>query len=142
MGSELFSEDWATAWAKEINASESYRVAALKWESGFVLVMQPDPEVGVREPRAVFVDLSQGECRAARVATGEDLERAPYVLRASPAVWRQVLGGDLEPVGAVMMGLMDLSRGSLVGLAPWVGAAKELLSAACRVECSYPESLP
>jgi putative sterol carrier protein len=141
MTTELFSEDWATAWAKEINASDAYRVAALKWESGFVLVMQPDPQVGVREPRAVFVALARGECTAARVATGEDLERAPYVLRASPAVWRQVLGGDLEPVGAMMLGLMDLSRGSLADLTPWVGAAKELLSAACRVECSYPEGV-
>jgi len=141
MSTELFSGDWATAWATEINASEAYRVAALKWESGFVLVMQPDPEVGVCEPRAVFVDLAGGACRAARAATEEDLERAPYVLRASPAVWRQVLGGDLEPVGAMMLGLMDLSRGSLVDLTPWVGAARELLSAACRVECAYPDSL-
>jgi putative sterol carrier protein len=56
-------------------------------------------------------------------------------------VWRQVLGGDLEPVGAVMTGLMDLARGNLIGLAPWVGAARELLSAACRVDCTFPEGM-
>ena len=136
---DVFSDAWAAAWAKELNASDAFRVAALKWESAFVLVMQPDPAAGFREGRAVFVDLADGACRAGRTATDGDLERAPYVLRASPAVWRQVLGGDLEPVGAVMTGLLDLSRGSLVGLAPWVGAAKELLSAACRVETTYPE---
>jgi putative sterol carrier protein len=136
---DVFSDAWAVAWAREINASDAFRVAALKWESGFVLVMQPDAAAGFREPRAVFVDLTGGSCRAGRAATDEDLERAPYVLKASPAVWREVLGGDLEPVGAVMTGLLDLSRGSLVGLAPWVGAAKELLSAACRVDTTYPE---
>jgi len=141
MGTELFSDAWAAGWAKEINASEAYRVAGLKWESGFVLMMDSDPGIGLAEPRAVFVQLAGGECRAGRTATQDDLESAPYVLRAGPAVWRQVLGGDLEPVGAVMTGLMDLSRGSLIGLAPFVGAAKELLSAACRVECTYPEGL-
>lgn len=136
---DVFSDAWAVAWAREINASDAFRVAALKWESGFVLVMQPDAEAGFREPRAVYVDLTGGGCRAGRTATDEDFAQAPYVLKASPAVWRQVLGGDLEPVGAVMTGLLDLSRGSLIGLAPWVGAAKELLSAACRVETTYPE---
>ncbi len=136
---DVFSDAWAAAWAREINGSDAYRVAALHWESAFVLVMRPDAAAGFREPRAVYVDLADGGCRAGRSATDEDLLNAPYVLHASPAVWRQVLGGDLEPVGAVMTGLLDLSKGSLVGLAPWVGAAKELLSAACRVESTYPE---
>ena len=138
MGAELFSDEWAALWGREINASDAFRVAGLKWESGFVLVMQPDPALGVGEPRAVFVDLAAGECRAARAATTEDLEAAPYVLRAAPAVWREVLGGDLEPVGAVMTGLLDLAKGNLLGLAPHVGAAKELLSAACRVPAHFP----
>jgi putative sterol carrier protein len=141
MALDVFSDEWAAAWAREINASDAFRVAALRWESAFVFVMQPDPDAGIAAPRAVYVDLSKGECRAGRTATTEDLATAPYVLQARPAVWRQVLGGDLEPVGALMTGLMDLSRGSLVGLTPWVGAAKELLSAACRVESGYPEGL-
>ncbi len=141
MALDVFSDEWAAAWAKEINASDAFRVAALRWESAFVFVMQPDPVAGVKAPRAVYVDLSKGECRVGRAARTEDLATAPYILQASPAVWRQVLGGDLEPVGALMTGLMDLSRGSLVGLAPWVGAAKELLSAACRVESGYPEEM-
>jgi putative sterol carrier protein len=139
MALDVFSDAWAGAWAKELNASDAFRAAALQWESAFVLVMQPDPDAGVCEARAVFVDLAHGECRAGRAATEQDLAGATYVLRASPAVWREVLAGDLEPVGAMMAGLMDLSRGSLVGLAPWVGAAQELLSAACRVQGVFPE---
>ena len=138
---DVFSDAWAAAWAKELNASDAFRVAALKWESAFALVMQPDPEAGLREPRAVYVDLAHGECRVGRAATDDDLQRATYVLSASPAVWREVLAGDLEPAGAVMTGLLDLSRGSLVGLAPWVGAARELLSAASRVQGVFPEQL-
>jgi putative sterol carrier protein len=138
---DVFTDVWAAAWAREINASEAFRVAAGQWRSAFVFVMRADAEAGVAEPRAVYLDLAEGECRAGRAATGADLELAPYVLSASPAVWRQVLCGELEPVGAVMTGLLDLSRGSLVGLAPWVGAAKQMLDAAGRVESGYPPSL-
>ena len=56
-------------------------------------------------------------------------------LRVLVAVWLTLL------VLTVMTGLMDLSRGNLLGLAPWLGAAKELLRAACRVECAYPEGM-
>lgn len=76
---------------------------------------------------------------SAAYRAADDLERAAYVLRAPAAVWKQVLGGDLEPVGAVLIGLMELSRGSLISLAPHVPAAKELLSAAARVETAFPE---
>jgi len=135
----LFTDAWAAAWAAEINASAAYRAAGARWESAFVLVMEADPALGVPAQRSVYVDLAQGECRAGRAAAADDLERAAYVLRAPAAVWKQVLGGDLEPVGAVMIGLMELSRGSLISLAPHIPAAKQLLSAAARVETEFPE---
>ncbi len=141
MAADVFSASWAAAWAQEINASAAFRQAAGRWESAFVLVMLPDAAAGFPEPRAVFVDLAGGACREGRAAGDADLALAPYVLRASPAVWRQVLCGDLEPVGAVMMGLLDLSKGSLADLAPWVSAAKELLGAACRVPAEYPAQM-
>jgi putative sterol carrier protein len=139
MSANLFSDEWAAGWAAEINASAAYRAAGARWESAFVLVMEPDPALGVAAQRSVYVDLSHGECRAGRAAVAEDVESATYVLRAPAAVWKLVLGGDLEPVGAMMMGLMELSRGSLISLAPHVPAAKELLTAAARVETAFPE---
>lgn len=139
MGLDVFSEAWAAAWAAEINASAAYHAAGARWESAFVLVMDPDPALGVTEQRSVYVDLSHGECRVGRAATPDDRASAPYVLQAPAAVWKQVLGGELEPVGAMMMGLMELSRGALVSLAPHVPAATELLAAASRVDATLPE---
>jgi len=139
MPAGLFSDAWAVAWAAEINASAAYRAAGARWESAFVLVMEADPTLGVPAQRGVYVDLARGECRTGRAAVADDLERAGYVLRAPAAVWKRVLGGDLEPVGAVMVGLMELSRGSLISLAPHIPAAKQLLLAAARVETAFPE---
>ena len=45
------------------------------------------------------------------------------MLFAQAAIWKEVLYGQLEPVSAVMLGLITLSRGSIVSLAPHVTAA-------------------
>jgi putative sterol carrier protein len=137
-GAELFSAAWASGWAREINASDPFRVAGAKWEDALVLVMEPDPALGVDSRRAVCVELQRGECQAARAATAEDLDRAPYVLFAQAAIWKEVLYGQMEPVQAVMLGLINLSRGSLVSLAPHVTAAQHLLAAASRVPTVFP----
>jgi putative sterol carrier protein len=135
---ELFSDAWAVGWAKEINASDPFRVAGAKWEDALVLVMEPDPALGVAARRAVCVELKRGECQAARAATAADLEGAPYVLFAQAAIWKEVLYGQMEPVSAVMLGLISLSRGSIVALAPHVTAAQHLLAAASRVRTLFP----
>jgi len=96
-GAELFSDAWAAGWAKEINASDPFHVAGAKWEDTLVLVMEPDPALGVTVQRAVCVELHRGECRAARAATADDLETAPYVLFAQAAIWKEVL--HLEKIG-------------------------------------------
>ena len=137
-GAELFTGAWAAGWAKEINASDPFRVAGAKWEDALVLVMEPDPALGVATQRAVCVELARGECRAARAATADDLEGAPYVLFAKPGIWKEVLYGQMEPVSAVMLGLITLSRGSIVSLAPHVTAAQHLLAAASRVPTVFP----
>jgi putative sterol carrier protein len=137
-GAEIFTDAWAAGWAKEINACDPFRVAGAKWEDALVLVMEPDPALGVSARRAVCVELKKGECSAARAATAADLDGAPYVLFAQAAIWKEVLYGQMEPVQAVMLGLINLSRGSLVSLAPHVTAAQHLLAAASRVPTVFP----
>jgi len=139
MSAELFSDEWAAAWAAEINASDSYRVKASKWQGALVLVIEPDPDLGIEARRAVLVDLFRGQCRAARAATAEDLGEAPYVLSGPAAVWDQILYGQLEPAAAVTMGLLSLAKGSLRDLVPFIPAAHQLLLAAGRVDTALPE---
>lgn len=139
MGAQLFSDEWATAWAAEINASDAYHVQAAKWEGVMVLAMEPDPAIGIPARRAVWMDLSKGACRSARAATAEDLEQTPFVLSGPAAIWNQVLYGQMEPAMAVTMGLLSLSRGSLLDLVPFIPAAKHLLLAAARVDTDLPD---
>lgn len=139
MAPEIFTGEWARDWCEEINRSEAYAEAAESWEGALVLAVHADPSYGLEEGRAVWVDLWHGECREARAAGEGDREEAPYVIAADPYSWKRVLEGEMDPISGLMRGKLKLERGSVVELARYVRAAKELVAAAGRVESRYPE---
>lgn len=142
MGHEIFTGAWAKAWCRELNESEAYAGAAREWEGAIVLVLAPDASYGVPEARAVYVDLWHGACREAREATPEDRDDVPYVLRSDPYTWHRVLEGEMDPIAALMQGKLKLKRGSVIALARYVNAARELVRAATRVDTAFPEGWP
>ena len=139
MHPDLFTGTWAAAWRRELNGSPVYREKASTWEGAVALRMSADPALGVAEPRAVWLDLHHGACRDARAATSEDLDAAAYVIEAEPVVWKELLGGRLSPLAALLAGKLRLLRGSLMGLLPYVSAAQELLLTATVIQRQFPD---
>jgi putative sterol carrier protein len=140
MHPDVFTAAWAAAWRRELNASPVYREKAAGWEGAVALQMTADPALGVSEARAVWLDLHHGACREARAATPEDLAAAAYLIDAEPAVWNDVLGGRLSPVGALLGGRLRLLRGSVMSLVPYIAAAQELLVTATLVQQQFPDA--
>ncbi len=141
MPRELFTLEWALAWRDQIRANAAYQAAARTWSWPLVLIMRADPGLGLPDDRSVYLDLFQGDCREARIATSTDLEQVPYLLSADARTWRQVLERRLEPLPGLMRGKLKLGRGSLAALLPYVMAAKELVESATRIDTSYPGQL-
>jgi len=137
MASEVLTEAWAAAWRDALNASDAYRRAAASWEGAVVAAVRAEPERGIAR-RAVFLDLWHGECRGARLAADADVDAARYVLTASASTWRELVGGTLDPVAAVMGGRLELTKGSVMGLFPHIAAARELVAAAQALESTLP----
>lgn len=135
---EVFTDEWAAACCRAIDASAQFRSAAAEWEDAVVLVMTADAGTGVPRERAYFLDLWRGRCRGVHAATPEEMRETPYVLAASPDAWRRILGGQLEPVAALMTGKLRLLRGNLFSLARHASAAKALVEAAGEVEAVFP----
>jgi len=136
MAHDLFSNDWAHAWRQAIQASEAARKEFGGWRWPLVLVARGTERIA---ERAVLLDLYDGVCRAVRVATAQDLEQAPYVLSADPAIWKRLIEKALEPLAGLMKGQLKLVRGSVAALLPYAAAAKELFAAATRVDTRFPE---
>jgi putative sterol carrier protein len=128
---EAFTAEWAAAWRDEINRSARYRRSGARWDDAIVFVMMPG-DLGGGE-RAVLLDLSHGECRAARSASPADIQAAAFVIAAGPDTWQRVLGGKLDIVMAIMQKRFTLRRGTMAELLPHASAAHDLLAAARRI---------
>ena len=130
MTEEIFTEPWARGWAKELNSSEKYQQAAKDWHGSICFRLRDrDPQ----KERCIFLDLEEGVCRDARVATAEDRETAHYVLSAKERVWNRLVDGKTDPLVALMTGLIKFERGRLMDFAQHTDAAKELMLAAQRI---------
>lgn len=130
MTEEIFTEPWARGWAEKLNTSEKYREAARDWHGSICFrIRDRDP----KRERCVFLDLEEGVCREARVATAEDRESADYVLSARERVWKRLIEGRTDPLVALMTGLIRFERGRLMDFAKHTDAAKELMRAAQRI---------
>ncbi|MGE5235172.1 MAG: SCP2 sterol-binding domain-containing protein [Acidobacteriota bacterium] len=139
MAAEIFSDKWAKAWGKKINDNEKYRRAAANWEGAMVLVMGADASFGIEAERAVIADLWHGQCRGAHAAKEEDFKEAPYVIKGTPATWKEVLAGNIDPIFGLLRGKLKLSKGSVFSLVPYAVAAKELVESARTVETTFPK---
>jgi putative sterol carrier protein len=135
---EVFTEEWARACCERLNQRPAYKTEAADWEGAAVLIMSAHPASGVPKERAVLLDLHHGVCRGTRAATPDDVENAPYVLRAAPPAWKELLNGDTEVVAAIVKGALRLERGSLFTLARYTGAAREMLAAAAQAGGHFP----
>ena len=138
MPTEVFTEEWSRACCLALNERPNYAAVAAEWRDAVVLVMGADPALGIAEDRAVYLDLWEGACRGTRAATADDRATAPFVLRAGASTWRRLLDGGTDPVSAVMRGELKLERGSLMTLAKYSGAAREMVAAAVQAGGTFP----
>jgi len=135
---DLFSPEWANAWAELLRQDAGYRKAAKSWQWPVVVTIRADAAAGLAEDRSVFLDLWEGDCRSARPATAADLESAPFVIAAGLGVFREVLDGKMDPLVGLMRGKLQLVKGSLVKLLPYTQAAKQLVTVAAGIPTRYP----
>lgn len=130
----IFTEGWAQAYREALNANEGYAEAGADWDAPLAMKVRADPSQGIDEPRAVVLDLKHGECREARIETGEAAgASAEFIISASVATWYDVLDGELQPLKALMFGKLKLEKGNLRELVPYTRAAKEMVESAQEV---------
>lgn len=135
------SDEWLRIYMERINGSTDYRQAAASWEGDVALVFEAEPDKNVPVDLWARLDLWHGRCREAKMVAPEDGERAQYVIRASYSRWKEVLGGDLDPVKGMMQGKLKL-QGDLPTIIKYVRAANELVHLTTTVPTEYLDERP
>lgn len=136
----FLSDDWAQALCAALNASPAYAEAAATWEGDLCFVARaggaPDGSRLDADCTAYF-DLDRGACRGAgAVASAADAGPA-FAIEAAYADWRAILGGQLDPIMAVMLGKLRVAGDKSVVLRH-AKAAKAMVACAASVETEWP----
>lgn len=131
------SAEWVAAYGSAINASEDYRSASTDWTHGSVaLVMPAHPAIGMPEDIGIWLDLDRGVCRAARLVTRVEAQKAPFVLTAEYRYWKQIIKKELGPIAGIMQRKVALA-GSLPIVVRFIKSAEALVDAATRVPTRF-----
>jgi putative sterol carrier protein len=130
MSAPFPSPEWVSAYGAAINASDAYRAASLEWTHGAVaLVVNPLPEIGIKEAVGIWLDLDRGTCRTAKIVSQDEAERAAFVITADYAQWKRVIRKELGPIAGIMQRKLSL-KGSLPIVVRFVKSAEQLVEAA------------
>ncbi|HYW50519.1 MAG TPA: SCP2 sterol-binding domain-containing protein [Gemmatimonadaceae bacterium] len=135
MSITAFSPAWADALLVAVNTDDDYRDVAGRWSNPVALVVEPGANLAAGA--AVQVDLASGSCLAAESLSPAAVS-APYVLSADLASWKAILTGDTDPIAALALGRLKLTRGSTAVLMLNARAAKALLACARRIVTLWP----
>ncbi len=131
------SVEWVSAYGTAINASTGYRAASLEWTHGPVaLVVNRQPDLGIAEPVGIWLDLDRGVCRAAKVVSQGEADRAAFVISGDYAYWKRVIRKELGPIAGIMQRKLSL-KGSLPVVVRFVKSAEQLVEAATTVPTRF-----
>ena len=120
------SQEWFDAFAIQINASEHYRDVAADWEGEIAFRNMAEPDRRVPEDLWGYLDLWHGACRSGKAIGADEGMAAAYTIAAPFSRWKDVLGGELDPIKAMMQGKLRV-RGDLPTIVRYVKAANELV---------------
>lgn len=134
------SAEWIDTYVERIKDSSEYREAAATWEGDVSFVFEAEPDKGLAEDAWAWLDLWHGDCRAGRMVSPEEGEKAKFIIRAPYSRWKEVLRGDLDPVKGMMQGKLKL-KGDLPTIVKYVRAANELVHITMTVPTEFLDEM-
>jgi putative sterol carrier protein len=138
---EFPSPEWVAAYKDAINANADYAKAGKDWTHGVVaMVVKAEPTLGIPEDLAMWLDVQEGKCRDCKLLSAKEAEeKAPFVVVASYAQWKQVIKKEIDPTKALMQGKLKLTKGHMPTMVKHVNASKQLVESTTRVATKFKD---
>ncbi len=136
---EFPSVEWVSAYKDAINANTDYAKAGKDWTHGVVaMVVKAEPSLGIPEDLAMWLDVHEGRCRDCVLMPARDAEeKAPFVVSATYAQWKQVIKKEIDPTKALMQGKLKLAKGHMPTMVKYVNASKQLVESTTRIPTKF-----
>ena len=139
MALDFPSPEWAQAYKDAINANAEYKKAGKDWTHGLVaMAVKAEPSLGIPEDQALLLDVHEGSCRACTLMSAKEAEeKAPFVIVASYAQWKQVIKKEIDPTKALMQGKLKLTKGHMPTMVKYVNASKQLVESTTTIPTKF-----
>lgn len=136
---QFATQEWLDEYRERINASPVSREALAAWDGTVVYLFEAEEGLYPRS-RAALMDFFRGECRAARLVEEADalVAQAPFLIRAPYTRWKQLVRGELDPVRALMQGLLRL-KGDMRTIVRSLPASDKLFDLAAQIPTEFPD---
>jgi putative sterol carrier protein len=133
------SNEWVIAYKDAINANPDYAKAGKDWTHGVVaMVVKAEPTLGIGEDMAMWLDVQEGKCKECKLLPAREAEeKAPFVVVASYAQWKQVIKKEIDPTKALMQGKLKLTKGHMPTMVKYVNASKQLVESTTKVPTKF-----
>ena len=146
---KVFSDEWAEAYEKALNANDNYRAAASWWEGDFVFIVQPSGNLD--HEIKMFIGLYKGDCTGAKIlGADEEYEILPpnspprplkegekvgaeFIFSGIYDNWVKVLKKELDPIQGLMAGKFKLV-GNMAKVMRATKAAQEMVNSTTQIE--------
>lgn len=127
------------AYKDAINANSEYKKAGKDWTHGVVaMVVKAEPSLNVPEDLAMWLDVHEGSCRDCKLMSAKVAEeKAPFVVVASYAQWKQVIKKEIDPTKALMQGKLKLTKGHMPTMVKYVNASKQLVESTTQIPTKF-----
>ncbi|MFB6470361.1 MAG: Fis family transcriptional regulator [Vulcanisaeta sp. AZ3] len=153
MSSEGFvfpSPQWAEAYCKALNENQEYKEAAKDWiwDVVFVATNIPDTVIstlfqlmgitGVSTTAiAMKFKLRNGTCQGSEFYIDASKSDAEYILEADYLLWKDLIQGKVDPVGAILSKKIRIKKGSFLTLVQFSSAAIKMTNTAMKVPTKF-----
>jgi putative sterol carrier protein len=101
------------------------------------MIVTADPKLGITEDIAMWLDVSEGDCRACRLVSQSEAQKASFVLVAPYARWKEVIRKELDPTKGMMQNKLKLTKGHMPTMVKFVTASKQLVESTTKVPTEF-----
>lgn len=131
----LFSREWFTDFAGELNRDATYENLAKEWEGDILFIINGDSSsTSLRwgESMLARLDLFHGKCRKLDFPDSADGTVSQYRIEGDASDWEAIMKGNADLISSIMKGVVKV-EGNLMKLMKYLPAAEEIVRCARRV---------
>lgn len=130
------SKEWVEEYCKKLNNSETYNKEGQGWQDPILFrIIDYDKWKDRIEFESFILYLKNGICEKYEILR-ENVQNVPYKLSATYEDWKKIIGGNINPIQAMLKGIMKV-QGNMAILMKYTNAAIAMVNAAQEIPTEY-----